>query len=110
MRTTRRAIYRRRAWLMLAMPQADVLSVIALVDPVRAATETDLAALEHAATVLSVELARLQAFPRRNCEARLTGNERSPRRGRPCSRQRGPARTILKPLSTRSSASTSTPG
>jgi PAS domain S-box-containing protein len=43
------------------MPQADVLSVIALVDPARSATETDLAALEHAATVLSVELARLQS-------------------------------------------------
>jgi hypothetical protein len=56
--TTHRAIYRRRAWLMPAMPQADVLSVIALIDPARAATETDLAALEHAATVLSVELAQ----------------------------------------------------
>jgi PAS domain S-box-containing protein len=61
LRTTRRAIYRRRAWLMPAMPQADVLRVIALVDPARSATETDLAALEHAATVLSVELARLQS-------------------------------------------------
>jgi PAS domain S-box-containing protein len=61
MRTTPRAIYQRPAWLMPAMPQADVLSVIALVDPARAATETDLAALEHAATVLSVELARLQS-------------------------------------------------
>jgi PAS domain S-box-containing protein len=61
LRTTRRAIYRRRTWLMPAMPQAGVLSVIALVDPARSATETDLAALEHAATVLSVELARLQS-------------------------------------------------
>jgi PAS domain S-box-containing protein len=61
LRTTRRAIYRRRAWLMPSMPQADVLSVIALVDPARSATETDLAALEHAATVLSLELARLQS-------------------------------------------------
>jgi PAS domain S-box-containing protein len=69
LRTTRRAIYRRRAWLMPAMPQADVLSVIALVDPVRSATETDLAALEHAATVLSVELARLQSVS----EAELRG-------------------------------------
>ena len=58
LRTTRRAIYHRRSWLMPAMPRADVLSVIALVDPARAATETDLAALEQAATVLSVELAR----------------------------------------------------
>jgi PAS domain S-box-containing protein len=69
LRTTRRAIYRRRAWLMPAMPQADVLSVIALVDPARSATETDLAALEHAATVLSVELSRLQSVS----EAELRG-------------------------------------
>jgi PAS domain S-box-containing protein len=69
LRTTRRSIYRRRAWLMPAMPQADVLSVIALVDPTRSATETDLAALEHAATVLSVELARLQSVS----EAELRG-------------------------------------
>jgi PAS domain S-box-containing protein len=69
LRTTRRAIYRRRAWLMPAMPQADVLSVIALVDPARAATETDLAALEYAATVLSLELARLHSVS----EAELRG-------------------------------------
>jgi PAS domain S-box-containing protein len=69
LRATRRSIYRRHAWLMPAMPQADVLSVIALVDPARSATETDLAALEHAATVLSVELARLQSVS----EAELRG-------------------------------------
>jgi PAS domain S-box-containing protein len=61
LRTMPRATYRRRAWLMPAMPHSDVLSVIALVDPARSATETDLAALEYAATVLSVELARLQS-------------------------------------------------
>jgi PAS domain S-box-containing protein len=69
LRTTRRAIYRQRAWLMPAMRQVGVLSVIALVDPARSATETDLAALEHAATVLSVELARLQSVS----EAELRG-------------------------------------
>jgi PAS domain S-box-containing protein len=69
LRTTRRAIYRQGAWLMPAAPHADVLSVIALVDPARSATETDLAALEHAATVLSVELARLQSVS----EAELRG-------------------------------------
>ena len=69
LRTTRRAVYHRRSWLMAAMPQADVLSVIALVDPARAATETDLAALEHAATVLSAELARLHSVS----EAELRG-------------------------------------
>jgi PAS domain S-box-containing protein len=69
LRTTRRAVYRQGAWLMPAMPQADVVSVVALVDPVRSATETDLAALEHATTVLSVELARLQSVS----EAELRG-------------------------------------
>jgi len=69
LRTTRRAVYRQDAWLMPAAPQADVLSVIALVDPAEAATETDLAALEYAATVLSVELARLQSVS----EAELRG-------------------------------------
>jgi PAS domain S-box-containing protein len=69
LRSTRRPVHHQIAWLMLAMPQADVLSVIALVDPARAATETDLAALEHAATVLSVELARLHSVS----EAELRG-------------------------------------
>jgi PAS domain S-box-containing protein len=69
LRTTRRAIYRQNAWLMPAMPQAGVLSAIALVDRGRSAGETDLAALEHAATVLSVELARLHSVS----EAELRG-------------------------------------
>jgi PAS domain S-box-containing protein len=69
LRTTRRPLYRHGAWLMLAMPQAGVVGVIALIDPARAATETDLAALEHAATVLSVELARLHSVS----EAELRG-------------------------------------
>jgi PAS domain S-box-containing protein len=56
-----RAVYHRRAWLVLANPRADVLGVIALVDAARTASETDLAALEYAATVLSVELARLHS-------------------------------------------------
>jgi PAS domain S-box-containing protein len=61
LRTTRRAIYHRPAWLMPSVPQSEVLSVVALIDPARAADGTDLAALEHAAIVLSVELARLAA-------------------------------------------------
>jgi PAS domain S-box-containing protein len=69
LRTMRHASYQQGAWLMPAMPHADVLSVIALVDPARAATETDLSALEHAATVLSVELARLRSVS----EAELRG-------------------------------------
>jgi len=62
LRAARRAVYRRRAWMVLANPRADVLGVIALIDPERTASETDLAALEYAATVLSVELARLQSI------------------------------------------------
>jgi sugar diacid utilization regulator len=58
---TRQARYHRGAWLALANPRPGVLGVIALIDPGRTASETDLAALEYAATVLSVELARLQS-------------------------------------------------
>ena len=61
LRIARRAVYHRRVWMVLANPRADVLGVIALIDPARTASETDLAALEYAATVLSVELARLQS-------------------------------------------------
>jgi DNA-binding PucR family transcriptional regulator len=61
LRVAHRAVYHRRAWMVLANPRADVLGVIALIDPARTASETDLAALEYAATVLSVELARLQS-------------------------------------------------
>jgi PAS domain S-box-containing protein len=59
----------RLAWLMLASPRDDILGVIALIDPAGTAGETDLAALEYAATVLSVELARLQSL----AEAELRG-------------------------------------
>ncbi len=57
-----RAVYHRQAWVVLANPRADVLGVIALIDPARTASEIDLAALEYAATVLSVELGRLQSM------------------------------------------------
>ena len=43
---TRQALYHRGAWLVLANPRPGVLGVIALIDPARTATETDLAALE----------------------------------------------------------------
>jgi sugar diacid utilization regulator len=62
LQTTRRAFHHRRAWLVLANPRPGVLGVIALADAARTATETDLAALEYAATVLSVELSRLQSI------------------------------------------------
>ena len=54
-------VYHRQAWLALASPRAGLDGVIALVDPGGTAGETDLAALEYAATVLSVELARVQS-------------------------------------------------
>ncbi len=61
LRVAHRAVYHRRKWMVLANPRAEVLGVVALIDPARTASETDLAALEYAATVLSVELARLQS-------------------------------------------------
>jgi DNA-binding PucR family transcriptional regulator len=60
--TVRRAVYRRNAWMVLANPHIDVRGVIALIDPEKRATEGDLAALEYAATVLSMELARLRSI------------------------------------------------
>lgn len=47
---------------LLASPRPDVLGVLSLVDPARQADSADLIALEHAATVLSVELARLRGI------------------------------------------------
>jgi PAS domain S-box-containing protein len=61
LRSAHRPVYHRRAWLVLANPRADVLGVIALIDRARTASQIDLAALEYAATVLSVELARLES-------------------------------------------------
>jgi PAS domain-containing protein len=61
LRIAHRAVYHGPAWLVLANPRADVLGVIALVDPARTASQIDLAALEYAATVLSVELVRLDS-------------------------------------------------
>lgn len=48
--------------LALANPRADVLGVIALVDPAAAAGDQELLALEYAATVLSMELVRLRSL------------------------------------------------
>ena len=106
-----RAIYRRRPGWIQATPQADVLSVIALVDPARSATETDLAALEYAATALSVELARVQSVS----EAERRGQadrerEVAEARAAVLAVSEARQRAFSKPLSTRSSAWTSTPG
>jgi sugar diacid utilization regulator len=46
----------------LASPRSDVIGVLALIDPGRGAGGADLVALEHAATVLSMELARLRSI------------------------------------------------
>ena len=46
----------------LASPRPGVLGLIALMDSDRRATTTDVVALEHAATVLAVELARLRGL------------------------------------------------
>ena len=54
-------VYHDPAWLTLASPRPGIGGVIALIDPARTAGETDLAALQYAATVLSVELARLHS-------------------------------------------------
>jgi len=61
LRITGRPVYHGPAWLALASPRAGIEGVIALIDPARGAGESDLAALQYAATVLSVELARLHS-------------------------------------------------
>lgn len=48
--------------IALATPRSDVVGVLALIDPDGRATSTDVMALEHGATVLSVELARLRGL------------------------------------------------
>jgi sugar diacid utilization regulator len=47
---------------VLASPRSDVIGVLALIDPQRHADQADLVALEHGATVLSMELARLRGI------------------------------------------------
>jgi len=48
--------------ILLASPRSDVIGVLALVDPGRRADHADLVALEHGATVLAMELARLRGI------------------------------------------------
>jgi len=48
--------------ILLASPRNDVIGVLALMDPGRRADHADLVALEHGATVLSMELARLRGI------------------------------------------------
>ncbi|HEV7829466.1 MAG TPA: helix-turn-helix domain-containing protein [Pseudonocardiaceae bacterium] len=46
----------------IARPREDVLGVLVLIDPGRSAGEQELVALEHGATVLAMELARLRSL------------------------------------------------
>jgi sugar diacid utilization regulator len=46
----------------IALPRPDVVGIVSLVDPDRTADQSDLVALEHGATVLAVELARLRGL------------------------------------------------
>jgi len=48
--------------LALAHPQGDILGVIVLVDPAGIAGEHELMALEHGATILAMELARVRSL------------------------------------------------
>ncbi len=48
--------------LAVAQPRGDVLGVLVLIDPDETAGEHELVALEHGATVLAMELARLQSL------------------------------------------------
>jgi sugar diacid utilization regulator len=48
--------------LALAHPQGDILGVIVLVDPAGTAGEHELMALEHGATILAMELARVRSL------------------------------------------------
>lgn len=48
--------------LTVARPRADVVGVLSLVDPEGVAGEQETVALEHAATVLAIELARLHSL------------------------------------------------
>jgi sugar diacid utilization regulator len=48
--------------ILLASPRTDVIGVLALVDPRQRADGADLVALEHGATVLAMELARLRGI------------------------------------------------
>ena len=48
--------------VLLVSPRPDLIGVVSLIDPDRSADNADLVALEHGATVLSMELARLRSI------------------------------------------------
>ncbi len=57
-----RPIRKGGALFALAHPQGDILGVICLVDPDRTAGEHEVMALEHGATILAMELARVRSL------------------------------------------------
>jgi hypothetical protein len=61
-RQARGLVRERDRLIAVAQPGTEVLGVIALIDPNRVAQESDRIALEHANTVLALELAHLQAL------------------------------------------------
>jgi sugar diacid utilization regulator len=58
----RRPLRTEGGWLALARTRYDILGVLVLIDPDERADDQALMALEHAATVLAMELAHLQAL------------------------------------------------
>jgi sugar diacid utilization regulator len=60
-RTGEHAVHSGGRLVAIASPRDDVVGVLALVDPDGSAAEDDRTALEHGATVLAMELARLQS-------------------------------------------------
>jgi sugar diacid utilization regulator len=61
LRGERRPVYDRGAWFALAEPRRDVVGVICVESETPEGLGNDLVALEYAATVLSIELARTQS-------------------------------------------------
>lgn len=61
-RASNRPIREGGSLIALAHPQGDVLGVISLVDPGGQAGEHDVMALEHGATILAMELARVRSL------------------------------------------------
>jgi signal transduction histidine kinase len=70
LRLARRPVYYRCGWVVLASPNDDAHGVITLIDPSRGAGDIAIGALEYAATVLSVELARVQSVAETELHAR----------------------------------------
>jgi len=84
LRKERRPVYEAGSWFALAEPRPDVIGIIALDGPPELERDNDLVALEYGATVLSIELARVQSavetelrMRRDLAEALLSGDDES---------------------------------